>query len=72
MAKFIPVDFDDSDDEFLHVNPNSIVDMRIEYPADKPYQYDVVCTSIADVDIVYTFNSLEEARHFVRRVGGVD
>lgn len=72
MNKFVKVDVTDNDLSFAYVNPSAIALVEIIKTLDEEFPYEVIHTTVANEEIMQEFSSLEEARHYILRLGGND
>ncbi len=75
MREFVPIDFYDEDAEYVHVNPNIIVNTKLSKTVgetlSKEFPWTVATLLINLEEIDYYFKTKEEAKVFVRKISGI-
>lgn len=77
MKQFIPIDFHDEESEFVHFNPDVVVHIGIVPTVGgdnfvKTYPFTVEAYLINHEEVSYQFKTKEEAKGFIRKVGGLE
>lgn len=76
MREFVPVDFYEEDSEFVHVNPNVIAYLGLKKTIGDGFSEELPWTVESylinhEVDAYY-FKTKEEAKLFIKKVGGIN
>jgi hypothetical protein len=77
LEQFVPIDFYDEDIDFVHVNPNIIVNLGIK-PTEgtdnfmKAYPFTVTTLLVNLEEVDYYFRTREEAKVFIKKIGGIN
>lgn len=76
MRPFVPIDFYEEDAEFVHANPNVISFLKIVPTTgqsfSKAFPFTVECYQINHEVVEYYFKTREEAKVFIKKVGGIN
>lgn len=75
MRQWVPVDFYEEDQDFVHVNPNVVANIGVQnnYGNDASnFPFLVVAYMINHEVVEYKFKTLGEAKSFIRKIGSLN